>query len=133
MSSDATKSLRSPLGRARGAGSAKEGVQHFWVQRVSAVALIPLALWFVFSVARLQVLSPAMVKQWVAAPSVAVGLMLLIATLFYHSMLGVQVVVEDYVAGEGRKLVTLLLLKFAHAVAAAAGIFAVLKIALGSP
>lgn len=127
-----TRSLRSPLGRARGYGSAKEGVQHFWVQRVSAVALIPLTLWFVFSVAQLPVESFGAVKHWVAVPSVAVMLVLFIATLFYHSMLGVQVVVEDYVAGEGRKLVTLLVLKFAHAIAAAAGIFAVLKIALGS-
>jgi succinate dehydrogenase / fumarate reductase membrane anchor subunit len=131
MSADRPATLRSPLGRARGYGSAKEGVHHFWVQRVSAVALIPLSLWFAFSVAQLPLLSFGAVKHWVAAPSVAVALVLFIATLFYHSMLGVQVVVEDYVAGEGRKLVTLLVLKFAHAAAAAAGIFAVLKVALG--
>lgn len=132
MPTDKPASLRSPLGRARGYGSAKDGVHHFWVQRVSAVALVPLTLWFVFSVARLPLESFSAMKQWVGAPSVAVTLVLFIGTLFYHSMLGVQVVVEDYVAGEGRKLVTLLLLKFAHAAAAAAGIFAVLKIALGS-
>lgn len=131
MASDTTNSLRSPLGRARGYGSAKEGVQHFWVQRVSAVALVPLSLWFVFSVAQLPMASYGAIQHWVAAPSVAVLLVLFIPTLFYHSMLGIQVVVEDYVAGEGKKLVTLLLLKFAHAIAAAAGIFAVLKIALG--
>jgi succinate dehydrogenase / fumarate reductase, membrane anchor subunit len=130
MSSEAADSRRSPLGRARGYGSAKEGVQHFWVQRVSAVALVPLTLWFTFSAAQLPVLSYVAVRHWVASPSVAVGLVLFIATLFYHSMLGVQVVVEDYVAGEGRKLVTLLVFKFAHVVAAAAGIFAVLKLAL---
>ena len=124
--------LRSPLGRARGYGSAKEGVQHFWVQRVSAVALVPLSLWFVFSVAQLPVASYGAIRHWVGAPSVAVMLALFIPTLFYHSMLGIQVVVEDYVTGEGRKLVTLLILKFAHAVAAAAGVFAVLKIALGN-
>ena len=133
MSAEAPSSLRSPLGRARGYGSAKEGVQHFWVQRVSAVALAPLSLWFVFSIARLPALNFNLVKHWVAAPSVAVALSLFVATVFYHSMLGIQVVVEDYVSGEGRKLVTLLLLKFAHAIAAAAGIFAVLKIALGTP
>ena len=133
MASESSSALRSPLGRARGYGSAKEGVRHFWAQRVSAVALVPLALWFVFSVARLPMMSFSGVQHWVAAPSVAVILVLFIATLFYHSMLGVQVVVEDYVAGEGRKLVTLLILKFAHAAAAAAGIFAVLKIALGNP
>ncbi|HUR40207.1 MAG TPA: succinate dehydrogenase, hydrophobic membrane anchor protein [Verrucomicrobiae bacterium] len=124
--------LRSPLKRARGYGSAKEGVQHFWVQRVSAVALVPLSLWFVFSVAQLSSENFPAVKHWASAPSVAVMLALLVVTLFYHSMLGIQVVVEDYVASEGRKLVTLLLLKFAHAVGAAAGIFAILKIALGN-
>lgn len=132
MSAEKPTALRSPLGRARGKGSAKEGVQHFWVQRVSAVALVPLSLWFVFSVARLPLESFGAVRHWMAAPSVAVLLSLFIATLFYHSMLGIQVVVEDYVAGEGKKLVTLLLLKFAHAAAAAAGIFAVLKTALGN-
>jgi len=135
MASDSGKggtALRSPLGRARGYGSAKEGVQHFWVQRVSAVALVPLSLWFVFSVAQLPVASYPAIKNWAASPSVAVMLALFIPTLFYHSMLGIQVVVEDYVGNEGSKLVTLLVLKFAHAVGAAAGVFAVLKIALGN-
>jgi succinate dehydrogenase / fumarate reductase membrane anchor subunit len=125
-------SLRSPLNRARGLGSAKEGVHHFWAQRVSAVALIPLTLWFVFSVAQLSSSSYTAVKQWVSSPSVAVALVLFIATMLYHSMLGVQVVIEDYVGGEGKKLVSLLLSKFTHAVVAAAGIFAVLKVALGN-
>ena len=131
MSTDA-RSMRSPLKRARGYGSAKEGVNTFLGERISAVALIPLALWFVFSVARLPALSYLSVRAWVQAPSVAVTLVLFLATLFYHSSLGVTVVVEDYVAGEGRKLVTLLLVKFVHAALAAASIFAVLKIALGS-
>jgi succinate dehydrogenase / fumarate reductase, membrane anchor subunit len=132
MSSRLHTGLRSPLGRARGYGSAKEGVQTFLAERISAVALVPLTLWFVFSVARLPALSYDAARQWVAAPSVAVTLVLFLAVLFYHSSLGVKVVVEDYVAGEGRKLVTLLLVKFVHAVLAAAAIFAVLKIALGA-
>ena len=132
MASDKPGALRSPLGRARGYGSAKEGVHHFWVQRVSAVALVPLSLWFVFSVAQLPAASYGAVKHWVSAPSVAVALVLFIPTLFYHSMLGIQVVVEDYVGGEGSKVATLLVLKFAHALGAAAGVFAVLKIALGN-
>lgn len=133
MSSKPAHSLRSPLGRARGYGSAKEGVATFLAERISAVALLPLTLWFVFSVARLPLASYGEVKHWVQSPSVAVTLVLFLAVLFYHSALGVKVVVEDYVSGEGRKLVTLLLVKFAHAVLAAAAIFAVLKIALGSP
>lgn len=123
-------SLRSPLAHARGLGSAKDGTHHFWVQRVSAVALIPLSLWFVFSVARLAGGDYGMVHHWVHAPSVAVTLVLFIGAALYHSMLGVQVVIEDYIASEGTKIVSLLLMKFAHAIVAAAAVFAVLKVAL---
>ena len=132
MSSERAGSRRSPLSRARGYGSAKEGVHTFLAERISAVALVPLTLWFVFSVARLPAASYGAVKHWVAAPSVAVTLVLFLGALFYHSSLGVKVVVEDYIAGEGKKLALLLVVKFVHAVLAAAGIFAVLKIALGN-
>lgn len=123
-------SLRSPLGRARGLGSAKDGTHHFWVQRVSAVALIPLALWLVFSLASLPGASYEQVQWWVGYPAVAVTLVLFIAAALYHSMLGVQVVIEDYVGHEGAKITALLLSKFFHFAVAAATIFAVLKIAL---
>lgn len=132
MSSESANSRRSPLARARGYGSANEGVHTFLAERISAVALVPLTLWFVFSVARLPMDSYDALQRWVASPSVAVALALFIASLFYHSSLGVKVVIEDYVASEGIKLAALLLVKFAHAVLAAAGIFAVLKIALGN-
>lgn len=128
----ANKDLRSPLSRARGLGAAKDGVHHFWVQRVSAIALIPLSLWFVYSVACLAS-GPAdyeAVRWWVSAPSVAVTLVLFLATAVYHSLLGVQVVIEDY-SGGAMRITLLLLSKFAHAIIAAAGIFAVLKVALG--
>jgi len=123
-------SLRSPLSRARGLGSAKDGVHHFWVQRVSAIALIPLTLWFVFSVARLAGGDYQAVQHWVSAPAVAVTLVLFLLTMLYHSALGVQVVIEDYVHHEGLKLASLMGQKFLHAVVAAASVFAVLKIAL---
>jgi succinate dehydrogenase / fumarate reductase membrane anchor subunit len=122
-------SYRSPLGHARGLGSAKDGTQHFWVQRVTAVALIPLVLWFVFGVACYGRGDYGAVHWWVHAPAVAITLILLIVTAAYHSKLGVQVVVEDYVGGEGKKITTLLLSNFVHLAAAAAAIFAVLKIA----
>ena len=122
--------LRSPLGRARGLGSAKDGTHHFWVQRVSAVALVPLSLWFIFSVAQLSSLSYDQVHWWVSYPAVAVTLVLFIAAALYHSMLGVQVVIEDYVGGEGMKITALLASKFFHFIVATASIFAVLKIAL---
>lgn len=121
-------SLRSPLSRARGLGSAKEGVHHFWVQRVSAVALVPLALWFVFSVARFAGNDFAVVQHWVSDPSVAVTLILFLAVTLYHSALGIQVVIEDYIH-RGR-IVALMLSKFLHVIVAAASIFAVLKVAL---
>lgn len=123
-------SLRSPLARARGLGSAKHGVHHFWMQRVSAVALVPLALWFVFSVAQLSGSDYAVVRHWVAAPSVAVVLILFIVATLYHSLLGVQTILEDYVGSEGKRIAALLLSKFVHAIVAVAAVFAVLKVAL---
>jgi succinate dehydrogenase / fumarate reductase membrane anchor subunit len=123
-------SLRSPLSRARGLGSAKEGVEHFWLQRLSSVALIPLTLWFAFSVVRLAGADYEAVRWWVAAPSVAVTLVIFLAVAFYHAMLGVQVVIEDYVGPEGWKLTWLVLSKFILAVFAVASIFSVLKVAL---
>lgn len=126
-------SRRSALGTVRGLGSAKEGVGHWWAQRISAIALIPLGLWLLVSMAsmtgagRTDFLS---MTDWIAAPFNAVLLILFIGTVSYHSALGVQVVIEDYVHG-GLKVISLILQKFAHAVVAAAGIFAVLRIALG--
>jgi succinate dehydrogenase / fumarate reductase, membrane anchor subunit len=123
-------SLRSPLSRAKGLGSAKVGVHHFWMQRVSAVALVPLSVWFVFSVAQLSGASFEAVRHWVAAPSVTVMLILFLIATLYHSMLGVQTIVEDYVGAEGARIVVLLLSKFIHALVAAASLLAVLKVAL---
>ncbi len=125
-------SLRSPVGRVLGLGSAGEGSGHWWTQRVSSVALVLLGLWFVFSLVRMPDVSYGAVTAWIGWPVNAVLLALLIGTMVYHSMLGVQVVVEDYVSDHGAKIVTLLLLNFLHYVLAALGIFAVLRIALGS-
>ena len=124
-------SLRSPLSQARGLGSAKEGVQHWWMQRMTAVALVPLTLWFVFSIACIAGAEREVVLAWVASPLNAVGLILFLATLFHHSQLGLQVVVEDYVHAEFLKICTLVLIKFAHVALAAVSIFSVLKISLG--
>ncbi|MBB6091790.1 succinate dehydrogenase / fumarate reductase membrane anchor subunit [Povalibacter uvarum] len=125
-------SLRSPIGRVLGLGSAKEGVSHWWSQRVTAVALVLLTLWFASALLRLGDFSHAAVIAWIAMPFNAVLLSLLIGTALYHSQLGVQVVVEDYVVGHGLKVVTLLLLNFLHIALAALGIFSVLRIAFGA-
>ena len=125
-------SLRSPLSQARGLGSAKEGVGHWWVQRLTAIALIPLSLWFVVSVARFPLLDHATMVAWIQAPLVAVALSLFFVAMIYHAALGVQVVIADYVGTEGVKLVSIVFAKFALYAIAAASVFAVLKIAFGA-
>jgi len=122
--------LRSDLGRVRGLGSAKEGVAHWWAQRVTAVALVPLSLWLVGSLAALAGAEVAAVRGWIASPVVAITLVLLIGVTMHHMQLGMQVVIEDYVHTEWAKVSGIVLVKFAAVVLAAAGIFAVLKIAL---
>lgn len=123
-------SIRTPLARARGLGSAKDGVGHWWAQRVSAVALVPLTLWFVVAVASRAGDGHEVVVAWLSSPPAAVAVVLYLGTLFYHSYLGLRVVVEDYLHGEGLKLAILLVLQFAHAALAAAAVFAVLWMAL---
>ena len=124
-------SLRSPIGRVLGLGAAKEGASHWWSQRVTSVALLLLGLWFVASLLRMSSFEHEVVVAWIAGPVNAVLLLLLVATLIYHSLLGVQVVVEDYVHHHGLKIATMMLLTFAHVAVAALAIFAVLRIAFG--
>ena len=124
--------MRSPLGRAIGLGSAKEGVEHWWMQRITAVALVPLTLWFVIAVIGLVGADLETVQNWVGRPLPAILLVLLLIASFYHMSLGLQVVIEDYVHAELAKfglVIAIRLLCFAFAVA---GIFAVLSMALGT-
>ena len=120
--------LVTPLNRALGLGSAKGGVEHWWVQRVSAAALALLGLWFAISIASLDDYAYATVVAWIQQPATSVLLILTALTASYHSYLGVQVVIEDYVHG-GAKVVLLTLSTFVHAAIAIAALFAVLKIA----
>lgn len=128
----ARRDLRSPLGRAIGLGSAKEGVEHWWAQRVSAVALLVLGLWFVASLAALAGADRATVVAWLHGPLAAILTILTLAALFYHSALGLQVVIEDYVNPEGVKLAAVTLVRLLCLALAVAGMFAVLRIAFGS-
>lgn len=122
---------RSEIGRARGLGSAKDGVHHWWVQRLTALALIPLILWLVASVVAHVGAPHAEVVAWIGSP-VTVGLLvLLLAATFHHGQLGLQVVVEDYVHHEATKIALLILIKGLAFVLALAGILAVLFIAFG--
>jgi succinate dehydrogenase / fumarate reductase membrane anchor subunit len=125
-------SLRSPVGRVLGLGSAKDGTGHWWAQRVSAVALIPLTLWFLLSLLALPALDYDTVRAWLSVPLSGLLAVLLVAVLTYHSYLGTTVVIEDYVHAAGTKILSLLLLKFLYVLVGGAGIFAILHVAFGS-
>lgn len=122
-------SLRSPLGKVLGRGSAKQGVSHWWVQRMTAIALVPLTLWFVFQLVHLPTADFAAVREWAADGLNPVLLILLIGAVSWHSALGVQVVIEDYVPHKGAKVAALLANNLFHVVIAIAAIYAVLRIA----
>ena len=122
-------SLRTPLSKAKGLGSAKEGSSHWWLQRLTAIALIPLSIWLVFSVAMLGSTSYETMVAWLQSPIVVILLILFIVATFYHTQLGLQVIVEDYVGG-WIKIVTLVLINFLCIFLAVAGIIALLKVFL---
>ncbi len=123
-------SLRSPLSRVLGTGSAKDGTGHWWAQRVTAVALVPLTLWFVISLLALPGLDYDTVHDWASLPSNGFLASLLVAVTAYHSYLGSNVIVEDYVHGS-IKVASLLLLRFAYVLVGGACIFAILRMAFG--
>jgi succinate dehydrogenase membrane anchor subunit len=125
-------SLQTALGKVAGLGAAKEGAHHWWAQRVSSVALVLLTLWFVASIVHLGSFDYAVVHGWLASPMNAVLMLLLGAVAIYHSQLGVQVVIEDYVNHHGAKLAVLILVNFVHLLLAAAAAFAILRVALGA-
>ena len=125
-------SLRSPLSRVLGLGSAKDGTEHWWAQRVTAVALVLLGGWFTWSLVSLDSFTYLDVIRFIGQPMNAVLLMLLSLTLAYHSYLGVQVVIEDYVHEPGAKVASLLASRFVHAFVAIAAVYAILVIGIGS-
>ena len=125
-------SLRAPLNRVLGLGTAKDGTGHFWGQRVSGIALVLLGLWFAASIAFLPTLEHDIVLEFVARPMNAVLLSLFCLSVAYHSNLGIQVVVEDYVHAHGLKLGTLIASRFAHVFVAALSVYSILIIGLGA-
>ncbi|HJU19563.1 MAG TPA: succinate dehydrogenase, hydrophobic membrane anchor protein [Stellaceae bacterium] len=124
--------MRSPLGRAIGLGSAKEGVGQWWIQRLTAIALVPLAIWFVISVIAHLGVDLAGFRRWVGAPGTAIAFILLLIAVFYHTALGFQVVIEDYVHAELVKLGMIAAVRLISFGLAVAGIFAVLRMAFGT-
>ena len=125
------KSLRSPLGAVSGLGSAKGGAHHWWLQRLTSIALVPLSIWFTVSILALPSMDRATVITWMAQSWTALLLIVLVLVATYHSQLGVRVVVEDYIHTTGMKTLTLVTVTFAHALLAVAGVFAILKVAFG--
>ena len=123
------KSLRSPLARAGGLGSAKDGVEHWWRQRLTAVALAPLALWFIASMVVHGGDDYFEFTAWLRTPFSTLMMALLVAAAFHHSALGLQVIIEDYVHSAA-KIPALITMRISCIVLAATGILAVLRVAL---
>ena len=121
--------METPIARVRGLGSARSGARNWWLERVTSIATFLLFVWLIVSLVRLPSLGHEAVADWLSAPLVAVPMLLLVASTFWHLKLGLQVIVEDYVHEEGTKLFSLLLLNFFVIAGAALAIFSVLRIA----
>ncbi len=124
--------LRSPLGRVLGLGAAGHGVLDWWRQRVTSVALVPLGVWLLVALSSLASFDHATVTAWIASGWTPVLLALFIVVAAQHSQLGLRVIIEDYVHHAGWKTATLLVVNFAHVLLAAAGLYAVLRLAVGA-
>jgi len=122
---------RSPLSKAIGSGSAKHGFSHWWLQRVSAIALIPLTLWFVYSMVCLSASGYSEAITWLASPINATIMLLFTLTALFHGQTGLQTVIEDYIHTTWLNITLLLLVKFASVIMAVLAVISVLKVVLG--
>lgn len=125
-------SMRAPLARVRGHGSAKSGAHHWWAQRLSAIALVPLFLWFVASLAAVASSDYATAVSWISSPWNSALLVVLIGAIFYHAQLGMQVVFEDYISTHWLQVASIIVVRFLAILLAAVSIIAVLRTAWGS-
>ena len=125
-------SLQSPLGKFLGHGSATGGTDHWWSQRLTAVALVPLTLWFVSALLGMDSFEHAVVVAWISQPLNAVLLILLLMVTLHHSQLGLQVVVEDYVHSGWLKVPTLMAFKFLHVAIGVACIYSIIILSAGN-
>ena len=123
-------SMRSPLGRAKGLGSSRSGVSHWWMQRLTAMGMVPLVLYCLIGFLCFADASETAARSWIAHPFNSVMLILLLGTGFYHASLGLQVVIEDYISKESRKILILAMMKMMMTAFAAFSIFSVLLITL---
>lgn len=123
--------LQAPLAKARGLGSAKSGTHHFWNQRLTAIALVPLSLWIMVSIVKITAMDYQTVSAWMASPLNAVLVLIFILAMYYHALLGVQVVIEDYIHTEWQKIACIILVKFLIILTGLTSAMAVLKVFLG--
>ena len=124
-----TRQMRSPLGRVLGLGSAKEGAEHWWMQRITAIALVPLAIWFIIAALGMIGADRAAMVVWMHNPMSPVFAILLIVAVVYHLALGLQVVIEDYIHGEAWKLGLIIVMRLWCIVLVGRGVLAVLTLA----
>ncbi len=125
------ETTKTPLGRVRGLGPSGEGAEHWWDERLSSIATFLLTIWFIVSLLRLPSIDHGTLGEWLSQPLVAVPMLLLIVTAFWHARMGLQVIVEDYVHQEGDKLFWIVLISFSAILGGSLAAFSVLKIALG--
>ena len=123
--------LRTPLANARGLGSAKQGTEHFWHQRVTAIVLVPLALWLTISLFMLSSSEHNAILTWINSPPNTILLLVFIISAFYHAQLGIKVVIEDYIHSEWQKIACLILVNILVVLAGLVSVLAVFKIFLG--
>ena len=119
------------LARARGLGSARDGLKHWWAQRLTAIALIPLVVWFAISLVMLSGADYDIARAWIGSPLVMVLLILTIVIGLQHGQLGLQVVIEDYIHGDGWKLALIVIVKFIAVLFGLGAIVAILRIGFG--
>lgn len=123
--------MQSDLARVRHLGSAKEGTHHWWGQRLTAIALVPLSLWFIWQAISLGGLDWVAYKAWISHPANTLLMVMFVIAVFHHMQLGLQVVVEDYVHGEGAKITLLVLNKLLAVLLGGSCILSILKVAFG--
>ncbi len=123
--------LQSPIAKVRGLGSAKQGTHHWWYQRLTAVALVPLTLWVMSSIINATSMGYTDVQNWLTSPLNAALFLAFISALFFHAQLGMQVVIEDYIESEWQKIGCIMLVKFLAVIAGLASALAIIKVFIG--